>query len=74
LQRAVQRWLSAARDVAKPPVPRARGDVTVDDVITVPPEERHEATLRWAASVWAAWSDRQALARAWVEAAMDDRR
>lgn len=66
LPRAVQLWLSATRELAKPAVPAARGDMTIDDVISAAPEERHAVVRRWAFSVWAAWSDHHALARRWI--------
>ena len=69
LLRAVQRWLSGTREVAKPAVPARRGDVTIDDVIVVAPEDRHAVVKRWAESVWAAWAEHQALARSWVASA-----
>ena len=69
LLRAVQQWLSRTRELAKPAVPAARGDVTIDDVITAAPEERHAVVGRWAASAWAGWSQQHALARSWIAAA-----
>jgi hypothetical protein len=67
--RAVQRWLSGTREVAKPTVPARRGDVTIDDVIVAAPEDRHAVVMRWAQSVWAAWAEHQAIARSWVASA-----
>jgi hypothetical protein len=67
--RAVQQWLSRTRELAKPAVPSFRGDVTVDDVITAAPEERHAVVRRWAASAWTAWTEHQDLARSWIAAA-----
>jgi hypothetical protein len=64
--RGVQQWLSRTRDVPKPAVPALRGDVTIDDVITAVPEERHAVVMRWAASAWDAWREHQALVRGWV--------
>lgn len=64
--RAVQQWLSRTRELAKPEVPAARGDVTVHDVIAAVPEERHVVVGRWAVSVWAAWAQHQQLARHWI--------
>ena len=66
LLRSTQQWLSRTREVAKPPVPVSRGDVTIDDVVRALPEERHFAVRQWADAVWEAWSERQALARAWI--------
>ena len=50
----------------KPAVPAFRGAVTIDDVVAVAPEDRHAVVLRWASSVWSAWSEQQALAREWI--------
>ena len=69
LLRAVQRWLSGAREVGKPAVPVLRGDVTIGDVIAAAPEDRHVEVKRWAQSVWTAWAEHQALARSWVASA-----
>jgi Family of unknown function (DUF5946) len=66
LLRAVQQWLSRTRELPKSAVPALRGDVTIDDVIAAAPEDRHPVVLRWAASVWSAWSAQQALARGWI--------
>jgi hypothetical protein len=66
---AVQRWLSRTRELPKPAVPALRGDVTIDDVIAAPPEERHAVVRRWAASAWDAWREDQPLARQWIAAA-----
>jgi len=69
LLRAMQRWLSATRELARPAVPNFRGDVTVHDVILAAPEDRHAVVQRWAQSVWAAWAEHQALARSWIASA-----
>jgi hypothetical protein len=71
LLRAVQRWLSRTRELPKPAVPAARGDVTIDDVIAAAPEERRGVVRRWAASAWAAWVDQQQVARQWIAATRD---
>jgi len=62
----MQRWISRTRDLPKPAVPAFRGAVTIDDVVAVAPEDRHAVVLRWASSVWSAWSEQQALAREWI--------
>jgi hypothetical protein len=69
LLRSVQQWLSGIRELAKPAVPAFRGDVTIDDLIAAAPEDRHAVVRRWAASVWSAWAQHQALARSWVASA-----
>ncbi|HEY8824092.1 MAG TPA: DUF5946 family protein [Candidatus Limnocylindria bacterium] len=62
----VQAWLSRTRHVAKPSVPRSRGKVTIADVSDAAPDEYPAAVRRWAASVWDAWREHQALAREWI--------
>jgi hypothetical protein len=71
LLRAVQQWLNRTRELTKPAVPARRGDVTINEVIAAPPEERHAAVLRWAASVWEAWEEHQPLARTWIALAQE---
>jgi hypothetical protein len=65
----VQRWLSRTRHLEKPVVPDSRGKVTIADVVDVAPEEYAAAVHRWAGSVWEAWREDHALARAWIAAA-----
>ena len=65
----VQRWLSRTRHLEKPVVPDIRGKVTIADVVDVAPEEYAAAVHRWAGSVWGAWREHHALARAWIAAA-----
>lgn len=74
LLRAVQQWLSRTRELTKPAVPARRGAATINEVIAAPPEERHAAVLRWAASVWEAWKEHQPLARTWIAFAQEGRR
>ena len=69
LLRAVQQWLGRTRELPKPAAPEHRGAVTIDDVITAAPEDRHAVVRRWAASTWDAWAEQQALARSWIVAA-----
>ncbi len=65
----VQRWLSSTRHLEKPAVPAARGEMTIADVVDVGPDEYAKAVRRWARSVWDAWREHHALARAWIAAA-----
>src|SRR5207248_4161785 len=55
--RALQRWLSGRQVLEKPPLPEARGDVTIASVLATadrPAMER--AALVWAESAWAAYA------------------
>jgi len=48
-------------------LPRARGPLTVLDVVAAPPgPARDQALERWCASVWAAWSSEHATVAAWM--------
>lgn len=69
VQDRVQRWLSRTRHVDKPAVPSVRGQVTIADVVNVPPDGYPAAVRRWAESVWGAWRRHQPLAREWISSA-----
>jgi uncharacterized protein DUF5946 len=66
----VQSWLSRTRHVEKPPVPRARGKVTIADISGAAAEDYASAVRRWAESVWDAWREHHALAREWISSAL----
>jgi hypothetical protein len=65
----VQRWLSRARHVEKPAIPRDRGKITIADVTATRREEYATLVRRWAESVWEAWRAHHGLAREWIAAA-----
>ncbi len=68
--RALQRWLNGRVDIRKPPIPEARGDVTIGDIHTVPDREGYVAAVdRWARSTWAAYSSLHTTAEQWIDQA-----
>ena len=65
--RLLQRRLDTRRDLVKPPIPAARGKLTVADVAAVAgPDEYMRALDRWARSTWEAYADLHETARAWI--------
>lgn len=65
--RQLQRRLEARRDLVKPPIPSARGKLTVADIAEVAGADEYMAALdRWARSTWEAYADLQESARAWI--------
>jgi len=69
--RSLQRWLNGRVAITKPPVPAARGDMTMGDVHTVPDREAYLAAVdRWARSTWAAYSSLHAIAEQWIDLAV----
>ncbi|MBM4068192.1 MAG: hypothetical protein FJ271_04525 [Planctomycetes bacterium] len=70
-------WVDGPRKYAcvTPPPPRARGTITVVDVVGAEDAAEHERRVEaWAQSAWAAWSDHWAQARAWVKEALEESR
>jgi hypothetical protein len=67
----IRRWVERHPHLEKPPVPAARGLMTVADVAAVStPAEHHQQVERWARATWEAYADLQPPAREWVEAAL----
>jgi Family of unknown function (DUF5946) len=61
--RALQRWLNGRVDITKPPMPQARGEMTIGDVHIVAGRDAYLAEVdRWARSTWAAYSSLHAIA------------
>ena len=65
----LQRWLSSRPVLEKPPLPAARGALTIADVDGSDPVRYAESVMRWAKSTWQAYAPLQPLARAWIQAA-----
>ena len=66
---AIARWLDGPVAVEKPPLIARRGVLTIADVHTPAREEDYaDLVRRWAGDVWAAYTDQQKLARAWLDA------
>jgi hypothetical protein len=63
----LKRWLDGRRDLEKPSLPEARGDITLADLEGIEdPEQWAEAVRRWATCVWEAYRDLHLLAREWA--------
>lgn len=69
--RQLQRWLDSGPKLEKPPLPVARGPLTIADVASAADPDAYAAALdRWARATWAAYSDLHDLARRWIDAAV----
>src|SRR4051812_28809162 len=69
--RAIWSNLRIPPDAVKPPLPAARGSLTVADLVhAATPEGFRSAADAWIADVWAAWHEHHALARRWLDDAM----
>jgi hypothetical protein len=69
--RKLQSWLSSNPRIAKPPLPSARGRLTIQHVSAIADPDQYDAALReWASSVWEAFTDLQPLPRDWLAASM----
>ena len=67
---ALRDWLDGRRELEKPPLPEARGEITLGDVETIAePEPWREAVRAWAVSTWQAYSKLHPLARRWAREA-----
>lgn len=68
---AVQRWLSGNPEIDKPPLPGARGALTIADVLAADgPEQVRAALQAWFHSTWQAYAAHHELARAWIREAL----
>ena len=55
-------------------LPRARGSITVSDVVAAPPgDERDDMIRKWCMSVWEAWQESHAQVRALLQEALPRR-
>lgn len=70
-ERAIWSALRVPPDAVKPPLPAARGSLTVAGLHhAATPEAFRAAADAWIADVWAAWSEHHALARRWLDYSM----
>jgi hypothetical protein len=68
--RELQRWLNAPGMLAKPPLPAARGKLTIADLARVADPDGYSSALdAWARSTWAAYSPLHAIAEDWIRQA-----
>lgn len=74
MQRALREALDGAREIARSPLPAARGALTLAERIAATPEARVAAVERWARAVWIAHAAQHDAARRWLDAALGARR
>ena len=68
--RVLQRWLDAPGDLVKPPLPAARGAVTIVDVAPAnDPDDYLRRLDLWASSTWEAYSGLHRVALDWIDLA-----
>lgn len=68
---AIQRWLSGAVSIDKPPLLDLVGAMTVADLQTAQNAQEYDQLVgAWAECVWDAYASQQTLARSWIEAAL----
>src|SRR5262245_4109853 len=67
----IRTWVERHPHLRKPPLPNARGSLTVADVRAATPAQHQADVDRWARATWAAYADLHDLARAWVRDAYD---
>lgn len=64
---ALRSWLDGARVLEKPPLPEARGEITLGEVEAIDePGAWREAVRSWAVSTWQAYTELHPLARRWA--------
>jgi len=69
--RALRLWIERVGIAEKPPLPAARGDVTIADALAAAdPVAYADAVQRWARSAWAAHASLHAVARHWIDEAL----
>lgn len=56
------------------PIPKARANLTAQDVVTAPESERPRAIDRWCQSVWNGWEDSHSAIAEWVTCDLGDPR
>ena len=67
LNAAIQRWLNRRPDLAKPPIPAARGPLTIAALRSAADINDHRAAVDgWARGTWDAYAALHPVARAWV--------
>jgi hypothetical protein len=67
----LRKWVERHPHLEKPPVPAARGALTIADVARAPDPAAHvRAVDEWARSTWTAYASVHSVVRQWVEAAL----
>jgi len=73
-ERAIWSDLRIPPDAAKPALPTLRGSLTIAGLHQAEtPEAFHTAADAWIADVWLAWHEHHALARRWLDYAIEQR-
>lgn len=66
----LRRWLDGTRELDKPPLPEARGEITLGDVERIDEAGAWRVAVQaWAVSTWRAYAELHPLARKWAEEA-----
>lgn len=71
----IKKWVDGARTFTRiaPPMPLARGEITLNHVIDISdPEKYFIAVTEWAESAWNAWQIHWPQARKWIEEAISE--
>jgi len=69
---ALRKWVERHPQLEKPPVPAARGSLTVADVARAPDAAAHAGAVDdWARATWSAYSPLHGLVRQWVKDALN---
>jgi hypothetical protein len=64
---ALRDWLDGKRELDKPPLPEARGEITLGDLEAIEePGPWCDAMRAWAVSTWQAYADLHQVARLWA--------
>ena len=70
--RILQQWLNSPGSLVKPPLPAARGSLTISTVAASKTPDDYVVRLkRWADSTWAAYAALHDIARGWVDTALN---
>ena len=64
---ALRNWLDGTRELDKPPLPEALGEITLGDVEAIDEAGAWRVAVQaWAVSTWQAYADLHPLARRWA--------
>jgi hypothetical protein len=75
IHRAVHLWMSGQARFERPPNLPHLGSMTLADVLAAEDSPDHVARVKaWAAHIWAAYKEQHALARHWIDQALDTER
>jgi hypothetical protein len=71
----IRRWVESHPQLMRPPLPSARGAMTIGDVARASSaEEHHQAVEEWARAAWEAYAELQPAVREWVASALDPKK